>query len=538
MLHRDLPFGLARNRGHAEPFFDGQPSILRKPNPKIPQTRAGNVSREQQDGHETLPEDVIVIILGYLTVAELMVVRRCGKWFKYLTENRQLWINFISHPYFPTPASTPPLDTLPTHTLEHLVRRQFELSRTWSPKKLNTASSLVVPIRRSYRLFMPNNESLTAMASMDGWVAVASDLGGVYVCAPFGLGFERGVKWIRMLSVPVEINKLCVAVWRGSGGDCVAVMWAGRLSVALEFQCGLVTASVEDLVASQSRTQGRIVLSTSDFVSSSTMQVRNPASEIMDIALGDRYCAIVDAAHIIQVFMHRTSSDERVDAPNRFEFQGRYRSSRKTISLQFLPNDQLLFQSDSYIAIYKPVSPDSSVISTRFLTRLPSTHYFGLLAQRRSSAAPSIPNYMSVPLLALSESGAEVTHFDIRLSPSDGENTGDYGFSYRRSVPYLLAPWMKPFSLGTINGGHSRLVWMTSAEGQPFGIALGRLCQGSSDPLQLYEAPLNPTELELGEYRKALLEHTPSGPLFAFHEGEGKLLGGVHGTPDLFMMEY
>ncbi|KAG9090445.1 hypothetical protein FRC06_001081 [Ceratobasidium sp. 370] len=537
MLHRDLPFGLARNRGHVEPFFDGQPSILRKSSPKASRTHSRNVSQERPDAHETLPEDVIVIILGYLTVAQLMVVRRCGKWFKFLTENRQLWINFVSHPYFPTPASTPSLDALSNHALELLVRRQFELSRAWSPKK-STASS--IPIRRSYRLSMPNNESLTAMASMDGWVAVASDLGGVYVCAPFGLGFERGVKWIRMLSVPVEINKLCVAVWRASGREYVAVMWAGRLSVALEFQCGLVTASVEDLVAAQSRTQGRIVLSTSDFVSSSTMQIRNPASEIMDIALGDRYCAIVDAAHIIQVFMHRTSGDERVDSPNRYEFQGRYRSSRKTISLQFLPNDQLLFQSDSFIAIFKPVSSDSSVMSTRFLTRLPSTHYFGLLTQRRSSAVSSLPNYMSVPLLALSESGAEVTHFDIRLPPSDAENAGtdDYGFSYRRSVSYLLVPWMKPFSLGAINGGHSRLVWITSAEGQPFGVALGRQCQGNSDPLQLYEAPLNPTELDLGEYRKALLEHTPSGPLFAFHEGEGKLLGGVRGTPDLFMMEY
>ncbi|KAG8745426.1 hypothetical protein FRC10_008136 [Ceratobasidium sp. 414] len=526
MLHRDLPFGLARNRGHAEPFFDGQPSTLRKPNPKTSRAQACNVSPGRLDAHETLPEDVIVIIMGFLTVAELMVVRRvsiqqlsfiqhlisdfkCGKWFKYLTENRQLWINFVSHPYFPTPASTP-FDTLSNHALELLVRRQFELSRTWSPKK-STASC--ISTRRSYRLSMPNNESLTAMASMDGWVAVASDLGGVYVCAPFGLGFERGVKWIRMLSVPVEINKL--------------------------FQCGLVTASVEELVAAQSRTQGRIVLSTSDFILSSTMQLRNLASEIMDIALGDRHCAIVDAAHVIQVFMHRTSGGERVDAPDRYEFQGEYRSSRKTISLQFLPNDQLLFQSDSFIAIYKPVSPDSSVISTRFLTRLPSTHYFGLLAQRRSSAARSLSNYTSVPLLALSESGAEVTHFDIRL-PSDAENTGadDYGFSYRRSVSYLLAPWMKPFSLGAINGGHSRLVWITSAEGQPFGIALGRLCAGNSDPLQQYEAPLNPAELDLGEYRKALLEHAPSGPLFAFHEGEGKLLGGVRGTPDLFMMEY
>ncbi|KAG9084816.1 hypothetical protein FRC07_013543, partial [Ceratobasidium sp. 392] len=303
MLHRDMPFGLARQRGHAEPFFDGQPAGFATPthsrqptSPKVSRICTSNISQEQPDAQGALPEDVIVIILGHLNVRELMVVRRCSKWFRKLTQNRQLWINFISHPYFPAPAFTSRTDTPSHHALELIVRRQFELSRTWSPK--GTASP--IPIRRSYRLSMPNNESLTAMSSMDSWVAVASDLGGVYVCAPFASGDERRVKWIRMLSVPVEINKLSVAVWHVFGCDYVAVMWAGRLSVALEFQCGLIFAAADDLIAAQDRTQGRVALSTSDFVSSSTMQLRNSASEIMNIALGDRYCAVVDAAHIIQ----------------------------------------------------------------------------------------------------------------------------------------------------------------------------------------------------------------------------------------------
>ncbi|KAG8770118.1 hypothetical protein FRC12_004506 [Ceratobasidium sp. 428] len=543
MLHRDLPFGLARSRGHAEPFFDGQPPNSLKSHfrqltgSKSSRTRVNNVSQDHPDSEETLPEDVIVIIFGYLTVGELMVVRRCSKWFKHLSQNRQLWINFISHPYFPASASAPLLDDLSHHALENLVRRQFELSRTWSPKKSNASP---IPIRRAYRLSMPNNESLTAMSSMDSWVAVASDLGGVYVCAPFGSDIERRAKWIRMVSVPVEINKLSVAVWHVSGREHVAVMWAGRLSIALEFQCGLVFAAVEDLVSAQDCAQGRIVLSTSDFVSSSTLQLRNPASEIMDIALGDRFCAIVDAAHIMQAFMHRNSDGEPIDPSNRSEFQGEYRSSRKTISLQFLPDDQLLFQSDSFIAVYKPDSLDSSDMVTKFITRLPSTHYFGLLGQRQSSTIPFAFDHMTVPLLALSENGAEITHFDVRLASSDVESAGanDYGFSYRRSASYLLASWMRPFSLGAINGGYSRSVWITSSEGQPFGIALGRLCIDNGDPALSYEAQLNPTELDLGKYKEALVEHAPSGPLFAFHQGEGKLLGGVRGVPDLFMMEY
>jgi hypothetical protein len=90
----------------------------------------------------------------------------------------------------------------------------------------------------------------------------------------------------------------------------------------------MVSASVEDLVAAQSRTQGGILLDSSDFVTSTVMDLRNPASEIMDIAIGERYCAVVDAAHIIQVFMHRLPDDIPI-SPLRSGFQGPHRSSRK-----------------------------------------------------------------------------------------------------------------------------------------------------------------------------------------------------------------
>jgi hypothetical protein len=72
---------------------------------------------------------------------------------------------------------------------------------------------------------MPNNEFLTAMASMDSWVAVASDLGGVYVCAPFGEHYKLGLRWIRVLSLAVQISKLCVDVSNGQ----VSIMWAGSV---------------------------------------------------------------------------------------------------------------------------------------------------------------------------------------------------------------------------------------------------------------------------------------------------------------------
>lgn len=66
------------------------------------------------------------------------------------------------------------------------------------------------------------------MSSMDSWVAVASDLGGIYVCAPFDKRFETQRKWIRVFSAPIAINKLSVTMWGDSGCERVAVMWAGR----------------------------------------------------------------------------------------------------------------------------------------------------------------------------------------------------------------------------------------------------------------------------------------------------------------------
>jgi hypothetical protein len=179
-------------------------------------------------------------------------------------------------------------------------------------------------------------------------------------------------------------------------------------------------------------------------------------------------------------------------------------------------------------------------MSPKYFTRLPSTHFFGLLAQHSSSTIPSVGDYMSVPLLALGSNGEEVTHFDIRVASTEVEAPGDsdYRFSQRRSLSYLLAPWLRPFSLGTINGGHSRRVWITSGQGRPFGIALGRLGTSHSDPTLSYQSPLNRTALDLGKYGEALIKQAPSGPLFVFHEGEGKLFGGVRRTPDLFMLEY
>jgi hypothetical protein len=205
-----------------------------------------------------------------------------------------------------------------------------------------------------------------------------------------------------------------------------------------------------------------------------------------------------------------------------------------------LPYNQLLARSDGFIAVYKPVSLDSSTMLPRYFTRLPSTHFFGLLAQHHSSTIPSVGDYMSVPLLALGSNGTEVTHFDIRVASAEVDVSGvsDYGLSHRRSVSYLLVPWLQPFSLGTINGGHSRLVWITSGKGRPFGIALGRQSTNHSDPTVSYQSPLDRTALDLGDYGAALVEQAPLGPLFVFHEGEGKLLGGVRRTPDLFMLEY
>ncbi|KAF8606176.1 hypothetical protein BDV93DRAFT_521027 [Ceratobasidium sp. AG-I] len=541
MLQRDLPFGLARHHAQTEPFFDQQS----RPKPTTARQAAGrNTSnvpdsklRSKLDNYSLLPEDVLFIILGYLTVAELLVTRQCSKCFKQLTENRCLWIGFLAQPSYPILASTPPLEALSSHELEALVRRQFELSRIWSP---NSNESPPIPVRRSRQLSMPNNESLIAMSSMNSWVAVASDLGGIYLCTPFDGRFETNGEWIMIFSASIRIIKLSVAVWGESGRERVIVMWAGRVDT--EFQCGIVFTSVDDLIAARNSVVGRIVLSTSGFVSSSTLQLRNPASEIMDIAIGERYCAVVDAAHIIQIFAHRLLEDDPdLDLP-RSEFPGPRRSSRKTMSLQFLPHDQLVVQSNSFIAVYRPAPPPSSTIMLKYNTPLPSTHFFGLLTQRRSSSI--LPNLedLSIPILALGGNGSEITHFDLRIS-SDIDNFGthDYGLSHRRSVSYMLVPWLHPFALGTINGGHSRLAWITSGaagRGEPFGIALGRRCTGNGDPEALYQAPLDRAALDLGAYGKALGRESPSGPLFAFHEGEAKLFGGVMGSPELFILEY
>ena len=110
--------------------------------------------------------------------------------------------------------------------LEALVRRQFELSRVWSPK---SNESPPIPVRRSRQLSMPNNESLIAMSSMNSWVAVASDLGGIYLCTPFSGHFETKGGWIRVFSSPIGINKLSVAMWGESGRERIAIMWAGRV---------------------------------------------------------------------------------------------------------------------------------------------------------------------------------------------------------------------------------------------------------------------------------------------------------------------
>lgn len=209
------------------------------------------------------------------------------------------------------------------------------------------------------------------------------------------------------------------------------------------------------------------------------------------------------------------------------------------MSLQFLPHDQLLVQSDSFIAVYRPAPPPSTTIMLKYNTPLPSTQFFGLLTQRRSSSLAPDRKDLSIPILALGSNGSEVTHFDLRVS-SDVENFGthDYGLSHRRSVSYMLVPWLHPFALGTINGGHSRLVWITSGRGGPLGIALGRRCTGDSDPEALYQAPLNRAALDLGAYGEALTRESPAGPFFAFHEGEAKLLGGIMGSPDLFILGY
>ncbi|CAE6512466.1 unnamed protein product [Rhizoctonia solani] len=531
MLYRDAPFGLARYRGLAEPFRDPQPRIYTASGAASRHPKAPNAV--QQSHGALLPEDIMVIVIAYLSVADILVVRRCNKWLRYLTEDRHIWLNFLLQPTFPAPECVSRVETMPSQELEAQVRRQFELSRRWTPR----SQSLDLPIRplTSRRLAMPNNEFLTAIASMDSWVAVASDLGGVYLCTPFGENYKGGLKWIRVWSLAAEIIRLCVDVSNGR----VSVMWVGR---ALEdgtpsYRCGVVSALVEDLLSAQSRAQGGILLNSSDFVTSITFDLRNPASEIMDIAIGERYCAVVDAAHIFQVFIHRPLED---GMPPRSEFQGPHRSSRKTISLQFLPYDQLLVYSDSFIAIYKPVTPSTTTMERKYWTHVPTETFFGLLTHRRSSNITS-SGHMRIPILAFSGTGKEITHYDLRVpcSEPEGSEIDDYGLTHRRSVSYILSTSLDAFSMGTINGGCYRMAWVTmGAGGQPFGIALGRISLGNYDPSTSYQAPLDRALIDLGDYKELIMMQSPLGPLFAFHEGEGVLFGGVRKGSDLVMLQY
>ncbi|QRW24246.1 hypothetical protein RhiXN_10570 [Rhizoctonia solani] len=477
----------------------------------------------------------MVMVIAYLGVADILVIRRllpieCNKWLKYLTEDRTIWLNFILQPTYPVSERvSQAAGTMSAQELENEVRKQFELSRRWSPK-----AQPDVPIRprTSRRLAMPNNEFLTAMASMDSWVAVASDLGGVYVCAPFGENYKHGLKWIRVLSLTVQIAKL------GRRAEvCFLVILPVAYSNFVQAIDAGSSALAEDLLQAQSRTQGGLLLDSSDFIHSIALDLRNPASEVMGIAIGERYCAVVDAAHIFQVFMHRPQGNE---APARSEFQGPHRSSRRTITLQFLPCDQLLIYSDSFIAIHKPVAPSTTVMERKYWTHLPTETFFGLLNQFRSSSITN-SGHMRVPILAFSNSGEEITHYDLRVPylEAEGSEPGSYGLTHRRSFFYLLSPALGAFSMGTVNGGCYRSVWITTGSSfQPLGIALGRRFANSYDPSMSHQAPLDRALLDLGDYGDLAMIQGRPGPLFAFHEGEGMLLGGTRGGSDLVMLEY
>ncbi|KAH7322274.1 hypothetical protein B0J17DRAFT_244845 [Rhizoctonia solani] len=257
----------------------------------------------------------------------------------------------------------------------------------------------------------------------------------------------------------------------------------------------------------------------------------------MDIAIGERYCAVVDAAHIFQVFMHQPRES---GIPPSSEFQGPHRSSRRTISLQFLPCDQLLVYSDSFIAVYKPLTQLTTVMERKYWTRVPSETFFGLLTQRRSSSITAT-GHMRIPILAFDSTGKEITHYDLRVPCSDpeGSEPDEYGLTHRRSVSYLLSPGLNPFSMGTISGGCYRMVWITMGiNRQPAGIALGRISLGNHDPSTSYQAPLDRALLDLGGYADLIQTQTPSGPLFAFNEGEGMLFGGVRRGSELIMLQY
>ncbi|CAE6463575.1 unnamed protein product [Rhizoctonia solani] len=530
MLNRDAPFGLARHRGLVAPLRDPEPRRYTAPGPASHHTKTQSEVSHSHVG--ILPEDVMVMIIEYLRVADVLVVRRCSKWLKYLTEDRHIWLTFLLQPTFPVPECISRVGSMSSHELENQVRRQFELSRRWSPK-----SEPETPIRpmTERELPMPNNEIMTAMASMDSWVAVASDLGGVYMCTPFGEHYKSGLIWIRVLSFAGEIKKLCVDVSNGR----VSVMWVGSVSEngASSYRCGVVSALVEDLILAQSRTQGGLLLDSSSFVNATTVGLRNPASEIMDIAIGERYCAVVDAAHIFQVFMHRPLANE---TPPRSEFQGPHISSRKTISLQFLPYDQLLVYTDSFIAVYKPVTHSTTTMERKYWTHVPTETFFGLLTQRRSSNLTN-SSHIRIPILAFDSSGTQITHYDLRVPCSEqgGSEPDDYGLTHRRSVSYLLSATLGPFSMGTINGGCYRLVWITTGTNRrPCGIALGRTSLGNYDPSTSYQAPLDRFLLDLGNYADLIKTHSLSGSLFAFHEGEGMLLGGVRRGWKLIMLQY
>lgn len=82
MLHRDLPFGLARHHAQAEPFFDQQSRPASTHVRQATGRSGSNITTSAPgtgttlNGYALLPEDVLRIILGYLTVAELLVTRR------------------------------------------------------------------------------------------------------------------------------------------------------------------------------------------------------------------------------------------------------------------------------------------------------------------------------------------------------------------------------------------------------------------------------------------------------------------------------
>ncbi|KEP49956.1 hypothetical protein V565_089520 [Rhizoctonia solani 123E] len=528
MLNRDAPFGLARHRGLAEPLRDPEPRNHPTPGPASRHTKT--YSEVSQSNVGILPEDLMVIIIEYSSVADILVMRRCSKWLKYLTEDRHIWLTFLLQPTFPVPECISRIKTMSSGELESQVRRQFELSRRWSPKDRPETPTRPVT---EHVLPMPNNEILTAMASMDSWVVVASDLGGVYACRPFGERYTSGLVWIRVLSFAGQINKLGVDVSNGR----VSVMWVGSIKEGgvSSYRCGVVSALAEDLISAQSRTPGGLLLDSSSFVNATTVDLRNSASEIMDIAIGERYCAVVDAAHVFQVFMHRPLQNE---TPPRSEFQGPHMSSRKTISLQFLPCDQLLVYTDSFIAVYKPVTPSTTTMERKYWTRVPSETFFGLLTQRRSSNLTN-GGHIRIPILAFDNTGTQITHYDLRVPCSEPGEPDDYGLTHRRSVTYLLTAGLGPFSMGTINGGCSRMVWITAGTNrQACGIAFGRTSLGNYDPSTSYQAPLDRFLLDLSSYAALIKAHSLSGPLFAFHEGEGVLLGGVRRGWKLIMLQY